>query len=200
MNDKTHEMEEAELLARLKAGDERAAEVFVRAHSGWMLTLARRYLADADLAEDCVQEALLKALRSIGQFEGRSRLRSWLHRIVINAALMRLRSQRRRGERSIEEFLPQFDEFDCRIEAPWVHVATPDEILASRQRRELVMAKIAQLPQKYRNVLLLRDIEELSTGDTAAILGTSEGTVKVRLHRARAVLKKLLEPILKGEV
>ncbi|MCG8597130.1 MAG: sigma-70 family RNA polymerase sigma factor [Kiloniellales bacterium] len=190
---------EASLIAALKAGDEAAAETLVRRHAAWMLTVARRLLRDTALAEDCVQEALINALRKIASFEGRSSLKSWLHRIVVNQALMKLRAAGRRNESSIDELLPAFDENACRIEGPWQRLATPDEIFEQAHLRELIHSKIAELPESYRLVMILRDIEELSTREVAETLGMSEANVRVRLHRARSALKKLLEPLLKGE-
>lgn len=190
---------EASLIAALKAGEEAAAEALVRSHGAWMLTVARRLVKDTALAEDCVQEALINALRKISGFEGRSSLKSWLHRIVVNQALMKLRAMGKRKESPIDEHLPAFDENACRIEGPWVYLATPDEIFERENLRELVHAKMADLPESYRVILMLRDIEELSTREVAEGLGLSEANVKVRLHRARSALKKLLEPLLRGE-
>ena len=164
------------------------------------IAVARRIVADHALAEDCVQEAFVNAFGKIGEFEGRSSLKSWLHRIVVNQALMKLRSRRSRGEAPIDDLMPEFDENACRIEGPWQHLATPDEVLEREDRRAIVQAKIQDLPDSYRMVLQLRDIEELTTREVAEALGLSEANVKVRLHRARSALKKLLEPLLKGEV
>ena len=191
---------EESLVAALKAGDKQAAEVLVRSEAGRMIAVAKRMLGDHALAEDCVQDAFIKLFRNIQGFEQRSSLRSWVHRIVVNEALMKLRSKRTRGEAPIDELLPEFDENACRIEGPWQYLATPEEIYARQDRRSLVLAKIDELPESYRVVLLLRDIEELSTREVADGLGLSEANVKVRLHRARSALKKLLEPLLKGEV
>ncbi len=191
---------EASLIAALKAGDEAAAEELVRTHAAWMLAVARRLLRDSALAEDCVQEALINVLRKIAGFEGRSSLKSWLHRIVVNQALMKLRAMGKRNESPIDELLPAFDESACRIEGPWQRLATPDEIFERAHLRELIHGKIAALPEDYRLVLMLRDIEELSTREVAEALGLSEANVRVRLHRARSALKKLLEPMLKGEL
>lgn len=191
---------EDSLVAALKAGDEQAAEVLVRSEAGRMIAVAKRMLGDHALAEDCVQDAFIKLFRNIDGFEQRSSLRSWVHRIVVNEALMKLRSKRTRGEASIDELMPEFDENACRIEGPWQYLATPEEIFARQDRRALVLTKIQELPESYRVVLLLRDIEELSTREVADGLGLSEANVKVRLHRARSALKKLLEPLLKGEV
>lgn len=191
---------EAEIIAALQSGDDRAAETLIRAHGPWMMAVARRIVADHALAEDCVQEAFVNAFGKIGEFEGRSSLKSWLHRIVVNQALMKLRSRRSRGEAPIDDLMPEFDENACRIEGPWQYLATPDEVLEREDQRAIVRAKIRDLPDSYRMVLQLRDIEELTTREVAEALGLSEANVKVRLHRARSALKKLLEPLLKGEV
>ena len=185
---------EISLLQQLRAGDRPATERFVRAHAGWMLALAQRYVKDAALAEDCVQEAFLQAFRNIGGFQGRSALKSWLYRIVVNAALMKLRSR----PCAIEHPLDEQDR--CRIATSWAEMATPDEILERKQARELVAAKLLELPDSYRIVLLLRDIEGLSTEETASLLATTEGAVKVRLHRARAAFRVLVEPVMRQYV
>ncbi|MDA7946272.1 MAG: sigma-70 family RNA polymerase sigma factor [Hyphomicrobiaceae bacterium] len=187
---------EEELLFRLKQGEERAAEEFVWANSGWMLSVARRYMMDEALAEDCVQEAFMRAFDKIETFEGRSKLKSWLYRILVSTALMKIRSRQQRDEYPIDDLLPKFDEFGCRIKASWSMVATPAEIFESTEIHDLVKRKIEELPENLRIVLLLRDIEELSTVEAAALLNVTEGTLKARLHRARAALKSLLEPVL----
>ena len=191
---------EAALVAALKAGEQDAAETLVRRHASWMLSVARRISGDPALAEDCVQEAFFKAFQKIGAFEARSSLKTWLHRIVVNQALMKLRTRRRRNEAPIDDLLPAFDENACRIEGPWQYLATPDEIFEREDRRALIRAKIGELPESYRVVLQLRDLEELSTREVAEGLGLSEANVKVRLHRARTALKTLLHPVLKGDL
>ena len=193
-------MSEASLVAALKAGDEGAAENLVRTHAPWMIAVAGRMLADPALAEDCVQEAFINVFRKIGDFEERSSLKTWLHRVVVNQALMKLRSRRNRSECLIDDLLPAFDENACRIEASWQYLATPDEIFEHKDRRALIHSKINGLPESYRVILQMRDIEELTTREVAEGLGLSEANVKVRLHRARSALKKLLEPVLKGEL
>jgi RNA polymerase sigma-70 factor (ECF subfamily) len=191
---------ESALVQQLRSGDRPSTERFVREHAGWMLALAQRYVKDATLAEDCVQEAFLQAFRSIGEFEGRSALKSWLYRIVINTALMKLRSRRCAVEQPIEDFLPHSDRHCCRMQASWTELATPHEILERKEARELVVAKMMELPDSYRIVLLLRDIEGMSTEETARALAMTEGAVKVRLHRARAAFKMLVEPVLRRYV
>jgi RNA polymerase sigma-70 factor (ECF subfamily) len=176
----------------LRAGERHATERFVRQHTGWMLALARRYVKEVALAEDCVQEAFLQAFRGLREFEGRSTLRSWLFRIVLNAALMKLRSHRSAAEEPIDE--------DMRRGAAMADIVTPEHILQSKQACALVAEKIMALPDNYRIVLLLRDIEGLSTEETARLLATTEGAVKVRLHRARAAFRVLVEPVVKEYV
>ena len=192
-------MEEQELLAGLRRGDRAVVTGFVQAHIGWMRAVALRLVKDEGLAEDCVQEALIKALRSLDRFEGRSKLKTWLHRITVNEALMKLRSRKRLEEDLIDPLLPDFDETGCRIEAPWLRLASADEILDRERQRNLVRSKIDELPESYRIVLMLRDIEEMTTAEVADFLGITESNVKVRLHRARAALKRLLEPLLRGQ-
>ena len=190
---------ERTLIDELRCGSPRAADSFVRANVGWMMTVARRYMKDRALAEDCVQDAFLSAFKNIDRFEGRSSLKSWLHQIVVNVALMKFRTLRRHDPRSIDDLLPALDAYGLRLEAPWHQIATPAEILEREDMRRLVVKKIDELPDDYRIVLLLRDIEELSTNEVAELLGLTEGNVKVRLHRARTALKKLVEPLLRGE-
>ncbi len=191
---------ESALVEQLRSGDRPVTERFVREHASWMLALAQRYVKDAGIAEDCVQEAFLQAFRSIGEFEGRSALKSWLHRIVINTALMKLRARRCAIEQPVEDILPHIDRDCCRMQASWTEMATPHEILESKEARELVVAKMLELPDSYRIVLLLRDIEGMSTEETARALAMTEGAVKVRLHRARAAFKMLVEPVLRRYV
>lgn len=190
---------EQDTLTGLRTGNASETERFVRRHAGWMRALAYRLTGDHGLADDCVQDAFVKAFRGIDGFEGRSSLKTWLHRIVVNEALMKLRSVDRRREEPIDDLLPDFDANGCRIEPPWSSIPTPAELLERETTRALVVSKIRELPEDYRIVLQLRDIEELTTAEVADLVGISESNVKVRLHRARAALKRLLEPILRGE-
>ena len=175
-------------------------EQLVRDNIGWMLNLAERLLRDRGLAEDAVQDAFISAFRGLQKFEHRSSLKTWLHRITVNAALTKLRQSRRRAEQSIDEDLPEFDQYDCRIEAPWNSLACVEDVIESADLCHQVTEGINTLPDSYRIVLQLRDIEGYDTAEVALQLEISESNVKVRLHRARAALKKRLEPILRGEV
>jgi RNA polymerase sigma-70 factor (ECF subfamily) len=191
--------DECALVARLRAGDEEAFEALVRQHGGRMLAVARRLLGSEPEARDAVQEAFLSVLRSIRGFAGHARLGTWLHRITVNAALMRLRSRRRRPEEPIDDLLPRFDATGHRVADPEARVAEPtDELVQRAETRALVRRAIARLPESYRTVLLLRDIEELDTEEAAAALGIGANAVKTRLHRARQALRTLIERELGG--
>jgi RNA polymerase sigma-70 factor (ECF subfamily) len=199
-NDADAPGEDAALLERLRAGDEAAYEELVRTHGGRLLAVARRFLRNEEDARDAVQDAFLSAFRSIGRFEGQARLSTWLHRIVVNAALMKLRSRRRKPEQSIEELLPAFLE-DGHMAQPAAEWRISGADAAERnQLRQLLLDKIRELPEGYRNVLLLRDIEELDTEETAEAMGLSAAAVKTRLHRARQALRALLDPHLREGV
>jgi len=180
--------------------DDAAAEDMVRDNIGWMLALAERLLRDRGMAEDAVQEAFIAAFRGLDGFEGRSSLKTWLHRITVNASLSKLRQLKRLAEKAIDEYLPEFDGYGCRFEAPWTYLTPLESILEQEDLHGAVRDAVDTLPDAYRIVLQLRDIEGYDTKEVATLLGIAEGNVKVRLHRARAALKKLLEPILRGEV
>ena len=184
---------EAELLRGLQAGEDAAFERLVRLYSGRMLAVARRFLPNEEDASDAVQDAFLSAFRAIDRFQGEARLSTWLHRIVVNACLMKLRTRRRRPEGKIEDLLPGFLE-DGHFErpgAPWQERA--DVLLESAENQKLVREAIALLPENYRTVLLLRDIEGFDTQQTAEELGMTTAAVKTRLHRARQALRTLLD-------
>ena len=185
---------DAALLARLRRGEDAAFEEMVRQNAARMLVVARRYLKAEDDAQDAVQDAFLSAFRAIDRFEGKSRLSTWLHRITVNSALMKLRSQRRKPEESIEDLLPGFLEDGHMSPTPAEWAPLSDDLVARRETRAQVLASIERLPESYRHVLMLRDIEDLDTEETAAVLGISQNAVKTRLHRARQALQHLLEP------
>lgn len=184
---------EEELIAALKAGDDAAYSLFVTQNAGQMLAVARRILGTEEDARDALQEAYLSAFKAIRNFEGDAKLSTWLHRIVVNAALMKLRSRKRGDERSIDDLLPRFLD-DGHQAQPTVWRETGDSEAEKREHRTLVRAAIDQLPEIYRTVLLLRDIEELSTEETAHVLEINNNAVKTRLHRARLALRTLLDP------
>ncbi len=191
---------EASLVERLRAKDPEAYVELLKRLGGRMLAVARRMLNNEEDARDAVQEAMLACCKHIDTFDGRSQVGTWLHRIVVNACLMKRRSRSRRPERSIEDLLPTFvdDGHQTRSSAPWArHVA--DEGGSGVELRTLVRQRIDELPDGYREVLLLRDIAGLSTEAAAEVLGMKENAVKTRLHRARQALRALLDPYMRGE-
>jgi RNA polymerase sigma-70 factor (ECF subfamily) len=182
------------LLAGLRARDDAAYERLVRAYGGRMLAVAQRFLRNDEEARDAVQEAFISAFRSIDRFEGGARLSTWLHRIVVNASLMKLRGRRRTHEEPIEDLLPTFleDGHQARPAQEW-----KENVHASLERREVrdaVRGAIDRLPETYRTVLMLRDIEEMDTEEVARLLAVTPNAVKIRLHRARQALRTLLDP------
>jgi RNA polymerase sigma-70 factor (ECF subfamily) len=194
MGDAPQALEEAELVGRLRAGDDDAYATLVKQQAGRMLAVARRMLGSEEDAQDVVQEAFLSAFKAIDRFEGTSRLSTWLHRIVVNAALMKIRSSKRRPEMPIEELLPTFLEDGHLAVMPAEWKKTAQDVLESKETRAMVRSLIDELPELYRNVLLLRDIEGLDTKETADLLEVSPNAVKIRLHRARLALRTLLDP------
>jgi RNA polymerase sigma-70 factor (ECF subfamily) len=185
--------DEPALVERLRQGDAEAFETLVRTQGGRMLAVARRLVGNDEAARDVVQDALFSAFRSIKRFEGNSRLSTWLHRITVNTALMRLRTQRRRPEESIEPLLPTFIE-DGHHASQFASWEGADALLERSETRQLVRDAIDRLPESYRTVLVLRDIEQLGTEETARLLGLTTNAVKIRLHRGRQALRTLLDP------
>lgn len=166
----------------------------MRGFGGRLLAVARRILRNEEDARDAVQEALLQAFRGLAGFAGEARLSSWLHRIVVNAALMKIRSKGRRPEESIENLLPAYDEEGHQTRPTSWTDGTATAVAERTETRELVRRRIGQLPEIYRTVLVLRDIEELDSEETARLLEITPNAVKIRLHRARQALRTLLDP------
>jgi RNA polymerase sigma-70 factor (ECF subfamily) len=183
-----------DLLTRLRAGDPDAYETLVRQETGRLLATVRRILrGDEEEARDVVQETLIAALQRLDSFKGDCRISTWLHRIAINGALMRLRSRRRRPEQPIEEMLPSFLEDGHRaVGAGESDFPDPEAAAHRAETRRIVRESIERLPDTYRVTVILRDIEELSTEETASLLGITTTAVKLRLHRGRQALRELL--------
>jgi RNA polymerase sigma-70 factor, ECF subfamily len=183
---------EEALVAGLQRRDPSACEAIVRTHGPVLLALTRRILRHEEDARDAVQDAFLSAFRSADRFAGAARLSTWLHRIAVNAALMKMRARRRRPEESIEDLLPGFLEDGHHVCPPDEWTAAPDALLQTRENRDFIRGCIDRLPEEYRTVLVLRDIEELDTEEAARALDLTVAAVKTRLHRARQALRGLL--------
>jgi RNA polymerase sigma-70 factor (ECF subfamily) len=187
---------DVDLFERLRAGDAGALEPLMDRFAGRVYRVASGICGSSPDAEEVVQDVFLTLFRKVGSFEGRAALATWLYRIAVNTALNKRRGKRNELEESLEDLLPTFKEDGHRqgdrsfLLADWSPL--PDEMLRSREGREVVRAAVDRLPQHYRAVLLLRDVEELSSEEVSEILGESIASVKSRLHRARMALRELL--------
>jgi RNA polymerase sigma-70 factor (ECF subfamily) len=185
--------EEATLLASARAGDSAAFERLVTPHWDALLRVTQRILRNREDAEDAVQTAFLAAFRNLNGFHGRSRFSSWLSRIAMNAALMCLRVSRRKRETSLDELTEtagartSFDLVETRL--------NPEQEYLSKESRVLLEKGLKKLRPLYVEVLHLRNLQELSTKETAGILELPVGTVKARLHRARTKLARHVRSI-----
>ncbi|HEC22207.1 MAG TPA: sigma-70 family RNA polymerase sigma factor [Chloroflexi bacterium] len=179
---------EQELLAALREGDAEAFAALFEAYSDRLFRVAVGVLGDEDEAEGVVQDTFLRLFESLDRFEGRSKLGTWLYRVAYNASLDRLR--KRRPTRPIDD-----DPDEGELPAPailvdWSHI--PESLLDTAEAQAELEAAIAELPESLRSAFVLREIEGLSTRETAEVLEISEGAVKVRLHRARLLLRERL--------
>ena len=186
------------MVTGLRAGDPTAFEVIVRTHGPRMLSTARRILTNDEEAREAVQEAFISAFRARAQFDAEARISTWLHRITVNAALNRLRTRRRHPEESLDELQPQFQPNGHYAEQFTAWNEPADVALSRKETADLVRETIDDLPESFRTVLMLRDIEGLSTEETAQMLKISTNAVTLRLHRARMALRALLMPHFQG--
>lgn len=175
----TEESSDAELIVAHAAGDPRAFSEFVRRHRDRMWAVALRTLRDPDEAADAVQDAFLSAFRSAGSFRGQAQVTTWLHRIVVNACVDRLRRRHSRPTSPLPETGPG-------------EPATPGDAMAEQDTRLAVGEALEALPVEQRAAITLVDVEGYPVAEAAALLGIAEGTVKSRCARGRARLAVLL--------
>ena len=185
--------EEATLLASARAGDSAAFECLVMPHWEALLRVTQRILRNREDAEDAVQTAFLDAFRNLNGFHGHSRFSSWLTRIAMNAALMRLRVSRRKRETSLDD-VSEIGGTGTRFH-PVETGLNPEQEYLSKEGQDLLEKGIQKLKPLYLEVLHLRDLQELSAKETARILELPLGTVKARLHRARTNLARHVRSI-----
>jgi RNA polymerase sigma-70 factor (ECF subfamily) len=187
---------EASLTGRLRAGDAAALEDLMDRFAPRVYRLAMGITRNASDAEEVVQDVFLSLFRKADTFEGRAALGTWVYRITVNAALIKRRGKRFALEVHLEDHLPTFDDTGHRegdrtfLLADWSE--SPEAELLSKETRALVRRLIDGLPDAYRVVLLLKDVEELSCEEVAEVLGESVPAVKSRLHRARMALREQL--------
>jgi len=184
---------DAELLDRIREDDPAAFEEFVKRYGDRIYGFGLRMCGEREDARDIVQETLIKAFESLKKLHEPRALRSWLYRVASNACLMKRRKGKFEPKRelSLEELMPPSAE-NARFEVPDLS-ASPDRAAEAAETRGLVREAIRALPPGYRIVLLLRDIEQLSTREVAQALDLPETTIKMRLHRARLEVRRYLE-------
>jgi len=173
-----------QVIERVLAGDTALYEIIMRRYNQRLYRVVRAILRDDNEVEDVIQDAYVRAYRSLNQFEGRSSFSTWLVRIAVHEALARLRRSHRFPSLAEEE---ETGEAQVPSAGP-----DPEEVLSQSELRIVLEETILQLPARYRVVVMMRDIEEMSTAETAAALGITEQNVKVRLHRAHTLARKIL--------
>ncbi len=190
-------MDEARLVERARQGDFQAFEQLVNRTEGRIYSLLLRMTGNPEDARELMQETYLSAYRNLKSFQGNAAFSTWLYRIATNHALMRLRKKQPDTVSWDELPMPTHEEIRRKGVSDWA--LDPKEALLRQEVRQLLVRAIQELPPIYRAVVVLRDVEGLSTADTAKILGTTEGAVKTRLHRARIHLREKLSPYFSEE-
>jgi RNA polymerase sigma-70 factor (ECF subfamily) len=170
-----------------------SAEAIFCAHAPRVFNLACRILKNDLDAEDVTQDVLLQVIRKLDTFRGEAGLTTWLHRVTVNAALMHRRKQGRLHERHVRVSFDAIPNVCESTRRRWSCPA-PDQQALELEARELIDAAIARLPEKYRDVFVLADVEELSNADIGRLLGLGIPAVKSRLHRARLMMREALPP------
>jgi RNA polymerase sigma-70 factor (ECF subfamily) len=184
-----------QLVERAQLGDLPAFEALVERHEDRLYRLAVRLLRNDDDAREVLQEAFLSAWQKLGDFAGRAQFGSWIYRVTLNAALMLLRTRRRRptvsaedvAEGALDEAIERGRDQGTHGTSDWIR--RPDDQLQSDELKHHIQQALDQLPEILRVVFVLRDVEELSTEETADALGITVQAVKTRLHRARLALR-----------
>jgi RNA polymerase sigma-70 factor, ECF subfamily len=182
---------QAALIEKAQAGNQDALEALFSNLSPALYQTALRLVGTPEEAEDVLQEGMLSAYRNLRRFEGRSQFSTWLTRIVINAALMRLRSRRSRPAVSLDERLAEDDEMTFADQFP-DSAPSPEQIVARRELEDLLRRNLQTLSPVLRSAFILREMEGFSTEEAADELGISQGTLKARLHRAKRQLSRLI--------
>lgn len=185
---------ERQLVDRLRSGDAGALEALMERYAARVYRLAHSITRNPGDAEEVVQDVFLNIFRNAQGFQGRAALGTWIYRVTANAALNKRRGKRFEVETSLDEWLPTFKSDGHRegerafLLADWSR--TPESELMAREARTTIERALEALPDRYRAVLVLRDVDGLSSEETAAVLGESIAAVKSCLHRARMALRE----------
>lgn len=193
---------ETRFIERLRARDERAFNELVRMYERRVFVLVHRMMGRRDEAEDISQEVFVQVFKAIGQFRGEAKLSTWIYRIAVNLCKNRAMYLSRRFANAEDELegLADRHPMESAKGSTVGAVHRPDEIMSGKQLEAIVAKAIGALDIEFREVLVLRDVEDMSYEEIAAIVGAPEGTVKSRLHRARAQLKEAIERALGEKV
>lgn len=174
-----------EIVERVLAGDGPLFEILMRRHNQRIYRIVRSIVKDESEAEDVMQEAYVRAYQHLNQFEGRSTFITWLTRIAMNEAFVR--AKRLNRQTSLDS-----DEVSLKMTSEPASGDNPENNVANGELRNALSNAILALPIRYRSVIMMRDVEEMSTSEAAALLQISETSLKVRLHRARAMVRRFL--------
>jgi RNA polymerase sigma-70 factor, ECF subfamily len=196
MNVEHPHRDEAQMIAAILAGDTRQYHELIRPYERSVYKMALSFMKNETDAEDVAQEAFLKAFRKLADFRGQAKFSTWLISITLNEARSRLRRQSTVPMESLDQATEEGGHISPALLRDWREV--PSEALERKEIRAILVEAIGHLAPLYREVLLLRDVEEFSIEETAAALTITPGTVKVRLHRARMMMQKELAPKLKN--
>ena len=187
------------MISRILAGErDLFYELIKTCERAVFLTAYSVLKSEAD-AEEVVQEAALKAYKALGSFRGEAKFSTWLVKITLNEARMKLRRSRAESEVSLEDFVDDGNDSDYTpaVLTDWREI--PSEALERKELRALLQRGLDELPEKYREVLILRDVRELNIEETAQLLGITIGMVKTRLFRARLMMQKIVAPELQAQ-
>src|SRR3954471_19578112 len=183
----TKSLSDEDIVARVLGGEAALFEIIMRRHNQRLYRVARAILRDDGEAEDVMQDAYVRAYKNLAQFAGRAKFSTWLTRIAVHEAL-----SRKHRRRNIEELDAMLEPEKNQMHELRSREATPEQGAVNRELRGVLEAAISELPDKYRTVFVLREVEEMTTSETAEALDLTEENIKIRLHRAKALLRKQL--------
>jgi RNA polymerase sigma-70 factor (ECF subfamily) len=198
----SEDQSEAQFIARLVARDESAFNELVLAYERRVFALVFRMLGNRHEAEDLAQEVFVQVFKAIDQFRGDSKLSTWIYRIAVNLCKNKSKylARRHAGEQDDVDAMAERVPLSAAKGVSVGDVGRPDELVEGMQLERVVKKAIAQLEPEFREVLVLRDVEDLSYEEIAAITGLPDGTVKSRIHRARGQLRALVEKVIGEKV
>ena len=183
-------LSDSEIVARVRVGQTALFEILMRRHNQRVYRVVRAVLKDETEVEDVMQQAYINAFRHLGQFEERSTFSTWLTRIALNEAFARRRTMTRPD--AMMRIQWDLDDREESMDAFTSRQIDPEQLAYAHELQHLLETAVDTLPETYRTVFMLRDVEGLSTSETAESLGLGEEAVKTRLHRARAMIRRAI--------